>query len=83
MTFDDDFMQLPTPQGIRRFRCAEVDITWPPPEIISYEDRLYYRERYSSISDADRQVMTAVMRGAEYRRLDNVVQHHSVVPKIN
>ena len=83
MTFDDDFLQLPTPEGTVRFLCTAVNVSWPPPEIVSYRDRLYHLVRRSQLSDVDRESMSMIVRGAEYRRLDNVVCDHNVVPKIH
>jgi len=83
MTFDDDHLLIPTPDGLRRFCCVHVDIAWPPPEVLSYRNHLYHLVRHSQITDSQRMDMMYVARGAEYRRLENVVEHPSVVPKIN
>lgn len=71
MTFDDDYIQLRTPNGPLRVTCKQVGCDWPPPELIGiaggpFSTPVYRRIRYSQISDEQRAGMTRVCRGAEY-----------------
>lgn len=66
MTFDDDFIQLNTEQGVKRLLCKPAGVEWPPPETINYAGFLYERVRYSQITDEQRAELTMLMRGAEY-----------------
>lgn len=66
MTFDDDFIQLNTSAGVRRFPVKANGMDWPPPERIVWEGFVYERERYSQLTDEQRTEMDFIMRGAEY-----------------
>ncbi len=66
MTFDDDFIQLQTESGPRRFACKENGIEWPPPPIVSFLGFNWYLVGHSEITDEQRAGMTRVCRGAAY-----------------
>ena len=66
MTFEDDFVSIKMQGGTRRWRCKGLGIEWPPPELIDIEGFKFKRERYSQITDEQRETMTHVCRGAEY-----------------
>lgn len=66
MTFDDDFLQLNTEQGVKRLLCKKAGVEWPPPERINFAGFIYERARYSQITDEQRKDLTMLMRGAEY-----------------
>lgn len=68
MTFDDDFLRIPVQIIDRNINITlkTLGLEWPPPEEISYSGLIYKRERYSEITDEQREGMTHVARGAEY-----------------
>jgi hypothetical protein len=67
MTFDDDYMQFVMPgRSPVRVSCIKAGVTWPPPELVALDGVTYRRSRYSSITDAERQRLDYVIRGAEY-----------------
>jgi hypothetical protein len=65
-TFDDDFIQLRTESGIRRYKLAPLGLTWPPPEMIDIGGFKFRLLGHSQITDEERATMTHVCRGAEY-----------------
>lgn len=66
MTFADDFVVLVFDHGIVRQPCKSLGLEWPPPERIEMFGFQFKRERYSHITDEQREQMTHVCRGAEY-----------------
>lgn len=66
MTFDDDFLQLEFDGGTKRVTCRSLGLDWPPPERINVMGFDMDRESHSQITDAQRQELTMVMRGARY-----------------
>lgn len=68
MTYDDDFVRfiLPTGQNHDVF-CKSINVDWPPPETLTHRGLEYRRERFSAITDEQRDGMSHVCRGAEYR----------------
>lgn len=38
MTYDDDYIQLETAEGTRRWFCRKVGLTWPPPEHLWFDE---------------------------------------------
>jgi hypothetical protein len=70
MTFDDDFCQILLPGKPRRYTCKSLGYDWPPPEEIVWAGFNFVRIRYSQITDEQREEMTNVIRGAEYRPKD-------------
>jgi hypothetical protein len=68
MTFDDDFVRIPIAAIDRHINVPlkELGLEWPPPEEISFSGLIYHRERYSIITDEQREGMTHIARGAEY-----------------
>lgn len=65
MTFDDDFVLLPT-NPPKRLTCKSLGIDWPPPfELILMGVRMH-RKSMSKITDPERHRMTHVCRGAQY-----------------
>lgn len=73
MTFDDDFIQLNTPLGALRLFLQSQGIEWPPPDLVNYEGKVYHKIRQSGLSDDERLFCPMMMRGAEYRMLENVM----------
>lgn len=73
MTFDDDFIRVPFWSGHRDFPCKALKIDWPPPARIGFFGVELERVRMSEITDEQRQGMTHVCRGAEYRPVDGGV----------
>jgi len=67
MTFDDDFVQLNLDGGVKRPTCKSLGLEWPPPEEIVFASFVFERIRYSEITDEQREGMTHVCRGAEYK----------------
>lgn len=84
MTYDDDFIQLHMEFfGQPRIMLNNVGLSWPPPELL-YMDAdqglreaakddekkfIFERIRFSQITDEQREGMTNVARGAEYKYL--------------
>lgn len=66
MTFDDDFIQIEFQGGVRRARCVENGIEWPPPEVLEFQGLTLKRKSISRLTDEDRAGMTHVCRGALY-----------------
>ena len=66
MTFADDFVALHFEHKTILQPCAAIGLQWPPPEEIEVFGFPFRRERYSSITDEQREQMTHVCRGAEY-----------------
>jgi hypothetical protein len=66
MTYDDDFIQVQFEGGIKRYKCTDFGIEWPPPDIIQVYGFEFKLERCSQITDEQRAEMTHVCRGAEY-----------------
>ena len=81
MTFDDDTVRLHLSVGTINVPLMKIGLTWPPPERIIYtidegwrearEDDesalIFKRTNYSPITDEERETLTHVFRGAEYR----------------
>jgi len=65
-TFADDFIVLQFDHGVVRQPCKAMGLEWPPPERVEVFGIPFKRERYSSITDEQREGMTNVCRGAEY-----------------
>lgn len=67
MTFADDFMLFHM-AGDRdvHISCAEIGIEWPPPQTCEFCGFPFKRVSMSAITDAQRQGLSYVMRGAEY-----------------
>lgn len=77
MTFDDDYVQLNTPNGPMRATCKSLGIDWPPPEFVDlsggpFSTPRYRRVRYSAITDEQRKGLTRVCRGAQYVMHDDL-----------
>jgi len=75
MTFDDDFLRLPTAilaslgfAGKQDVFCRALDIDWPPPERLNIAGVALVRISISEITDEQRAGMTHVCRGAEYHQ---------------
>lgn len=66
MTFDDDYMHLVFDHGVKNVTCKSVGIEWPPPPMLDVGGFIMVRNRYSSITDEQREGMTHICRGAEY-----------------
>jgi hypothetical protein len=67
MTYDDDFVRLPTlVAGDVDIQLVRLDLEWPPPERLVFSGLVYARESYSEITDEQRAEMTHVVRGAQY-----------------
>lgn len=73
MTFGDDFLEIKQTIGDPlRYSCAELGLSWPPPETMSLAVgldgviRRYQRTQFSHIADEERATMTNVCRGAVY-----------------
>lgn len=67
MTFDDDFLWVELAAGRHRhIACKAAGVSWPPPERVNLYGFWYQRERYSQITDEQREKMTHVARGARY-----------------
>ena len=71
MTFDDDFVQIDTLAGTRRYALKLLGLDWPPPERIEIMGFGFQRTSMSEISDDARSTMTHVMRGAAYESESN------------
>ena len=80
MTFDDDFVRLHFVLGTFNFACVKIGLGWPPPEQLvvsdegfrgatAYDDPAVVMTRMcmSAITDGEREGMSHVARGAEYR----------------
>jgi len=67
-TFDDDFARIPIGILDRHINISlkDLQLTWPPPEVLIYSGLIYKREHMSEITDEQRKGMTNVARGAEY-----------------
>lgn len=62
---------VPTPRVVR-FRCKDIGVKWPPPDLLTIEDgtgRKWKRISMSAITDKQREGMSHVARGAAYERL--------------
>ena len=70
MTFDDDFCRINFLTGNRDIACKRLGIEWPPPEVISIEGFRWKRINYSKLTDKQREGMTHVVRGAEYKSVE-------------
>lgn len=70
MTFEDDFIQVLFEGGMRRFKCVDLGVEWPPPEEVNVMGFMFKRTRYSQITDEQREGMTFVARGAEYEPVE-------------
>jgi hypothetical protein len=67
MTYDDDFVRLPTlVAGDVNIPLVTLGLEWPPPEEVTFSGLLYKQIRCSEITDEQRAEMTHVVRGAEY-----------------
>jgi hypothetical protein len=67
MTYDDDFVRLPTlVAGDTNIPLVRLGLEWPPPEEVNFYGLLYRRVSYSEITDEQRAEMTHVARGAQY-----------------
>lgn len=71
MTFEDDFIKLDTFGGPKLLRCLPNNIAWPPPEKLELLGFKWKRVSMSAITDAQREKMTHVMRGALYQAEGN------------
>lgn len=68
MTFDDDFVRIHLQGGIERnWACKQLGLEWPPPQLLIIAGHLYNRERYSKLTDEQREQLSGIIRGAEYR----------------
>lgn len=78
MTYPDDFLILQFEHGAVRQPCRALGLEWPPPETIEVFGIQMRRERFSSITDEQREQMTHVCRGAEYlvKKADQVRADH-------
>lgn len=67
MTFDDDMIQfLVLSGGPKWVTLKSQGLEWPPPPKIGFFGFPYRRISMSDITDAERQKMTHVFRGAVY-----------------
>lgn len=67
MTFEDDFVQLNFDGGTKRPTCKSLGVEWPPPPEIVVAGFVFKLIRHSEITDEQREGMTRVCRGAEYK----------------
>jgi len=67
MTFDDDFARIHFASGTRNIRVKSMGEEWPPPVEIEIAGVKYTRTNFSAITDAEREKMEYVCRGAEYQ----------------
>lgn len=74
MTFDDDHMVFMMLTGKpKRVFLKAVNLTWPPPLLVTFMEFPFRRISMSEITDEQRQAMTHVCRGAEYHGVEMVV----------
>ena len=71
MTFDDDFVQVDTLAGARRYTLKSLGLEWPPPERIEVMGFGFQRASMSEIPDEARAGITCVCRGAAYESESN------------
>lgn len=71
MTFDDDHMLFIMLSGKpKRVTLKSQNLTWPPPYLVTFMEFPFRRISMSIITDAERQGMTHVCRGAEYHAVE-------------
>ncbi len=80
----DDFMRIHVPPfGVVNLRLSALDLEWPPPEFITFDDGsvreanakdpredLFHRRRMSELTDEQTNTCINVARGAEYFYVD-------------
>jgi len=71
MTFDDDFMQFKMLSGKpKRLTLKSQNLEWPPPLVVNFMGFPFRRTTCSDLTDAQREGMTHVCRGAEYEAME-------------
>lgn len=66
MTYSDDFIRVQFPNGTRDITCADANLSWPPPELITLDGIEFRQVRYSKITDRQRGEARSVIRSATY-----------------
>lgn len=66
MTFSDDFLRIEFETGRIDILCSKAGVTWPPPLEIRVGGFRFLRVGMSELTDAQREKIIHVCRGALY-----------------